>query len=230
MTKKKDWLKRPLAELNVMFTNVNGKIDGYQIAYNLNDDWVDRIKLICQTFNTAYTNVVQNRATENEMNKWFDALLNGEPKGSPATAAPTFKPITLPAGAFIGLLDEFREMIRFFKANAAYNLADGENLMIVPPDEGSRNIAEAAPELKVSIDVNGDVSIEYLKEEFSGLELQWRKTGQQMWQFADKSTEKVITFTPSGITSPEKIEVRGVYLWKNNRVGNWSPVYTLTVG
>lgn len=230
MITRKDWLKKSLPELNVMFTNVNGKIDDYKTEYELTDDWIARIKLICQTFTTAYAGVVQNRATATDMNKWFELLLKGEPQGSKAAAAPEFQTIALPAGAFIGLIDEFREMIRFFKANAAYTLADGENLMIVPQNEASRNIDEAAPDLKIFGDVNGNVRVEYVKDEFSGLELQWRKVNQAMWQLADKSTETVVIFTPEGITPPEKIELRGVYLLKNRRVGNWSPVYSLTIG
>lgn len=229
MINRKDWLKRPLPELDIMFANVKAKIGGYRVAYGLTTDWLDRVQLVCDTFIAAYTGVSQNRATEKDMNNWFDALLNGEPQGSPASAAPTFQTITLPAGAFIGLLDEFREMMRFFKANPAYTEADGENLMIVAPPSTGRNPADAEPALKASVDVNGEVRVEYTKEEFSGLELQWRKVGTDDWLLADKSTEKVIVFKPAGIKSPDKIELRGVYLLKNQRVGNWSPIYVVTI-
>jgi hypothetical protein len=86
------------------------------------------------------------------------------------------------------------------------------------------------PDLKASVDMDDKISVSYRKGDFDGLELQWRKVGQPLWQLADKSTEKTITFTPEGITPPEKIELRGVFLLKNQRVGNWSPIYTLTVG
>ena len=66
---------------------------------------------------------------------------------------------------------------------------------------------------------------------FDMLELQWRKAGAAMWQQADKSTERVINFAPPLTTpgEPEKFEFRAVYLIKNQRVGNWSPIYTETV-
>ena len=229
MTSRKDWLKRPLPELSVMFDNVLAKIDIYQTPYGLTKEWVNRVKLICASFAAGYTGITQNQAAAKDMNKWFETLLNGAPKGEAAPPAPTFQTITLPTEAFIGLLDEFREMMRFFKANAVYTVADGENLMIVAPADTNRNVSEAVPDLKASVNVNGAVAVSYLKLEFSGLELQWRKIGQSAWQLADKSTEKVITFTPEGITPPEKIELRGVFLLKNQRVGNWSPTYTLTV-
>jgi hypothetical protein len=230
MKTRKDWLNRPLPELDVMFANVHAKIGEYKTAYGLTDDWIARVKLICDSFRSAYTGVSQNRATEKEMSNWFDALLYGAPKGSPAPTAPVFQTISLPSGAFVGVIDEFREMMRFFKANAAYTEADGANLMIISPLEETGNPADAVPNLKTSVDLSGAVRVEYTKGIFSGLELQWRKAGAADWLLADKSTEKIITFTPEGIAPPEKIELRGVYLLKNQRVGNWSPIYIITVG
>ncbi len=230
MVSRKDWLKKTLPELNVMFTNVQGKIADYKVPYGLTTAWVERVQVICATFIAGYMGVVQSRATMKDMNEWFENLLYGEPKGAPATAPPIFATVLTTNGAFIGLIDEFREMMRFFKANAAYTVADGENLMIVAPIESDGDINDAVPELKVSVDVNNAVSAAYVRENFSGLELHWRKDGETLWQLADKSTETVITFTPPGITLPQKIELRGVYILKNSRVGNWSPMYTVTIG
>lgn len=230
MASRKDWLQRPLPDLNVMFANVRKKIANYQTEYDLTTGWIDRVNLICDTFTDSYTSIVQNRATTKDMNDWFTTLLSGEPKGSIATAPPVFQTVTIPTGAFIGILDEFREMMRYFKANAVYTEADGENLMIVAPNEQAPDTEDAVPDLKVSVDVNEAVVVAYRRKEFGGLELQWRKVGQPLWQLADKSTETIIIFTPEGLTPPEKIELRGVYLMKNQRVGNWSPIYTLTVG
>ncbi len=213
-----------------MFANVKKKIGGYQTEYELTTNWIDRVNLICDTFTESYSIIVQNRATTKDMNDWFEMLLNGAPKGSLATVPPVFQTITVPVGAFIGVIDEFREMMRYFKANAVYNEADGANLMIVAPDEQAPDMSEAVPDLKVSVDVNEAVVVSYRRKEFGGLELQWRKVGQPLWQLADKSTETIITFTPEGITPPEKIELRGVFLMKNQRVGNWSPIYNVTIG
>lgn len=228
--KKKDWLNRPLPELNIMFTNVKKKIGEYQVSYELTQNWIDRVELICDTFTVGYTGIAQIRATAKDLSDWFTMLLNGEPKGAIATAPPAFQTITMPTGAFIGMIDEFREMMKFFKANAAYTEADGENLMIVSPDEQAPDIENAVPDLKPSVNMDDKVLVSYRKGDFGGLELQWRKVGQPMWQLADKSTETTITFTPEGLTPPEKIELRGVFLLKNQRVGVWSPIYTLTVG
>ena len=230
MTTRRDWLARPLPELDVMFNNVNVKIANYKTAYGLTDAWIARVRLICESFTSAYTGVSQNRATEKDLNAWFDSLLYGSPKGSNAPAVPMFSPVEMPTGAFIGIIDEFREMMRFFKANAAYTEADGANLMIIAPPEEAGRPSEAVPSLKTSVNMSGEVCVEYTRKNFSGLELQWRKIGAAEWNLADKSTEKNITFTPAPLTLPAQIELRAVYLLKNQRVGSWSPIYTVTIG
>ncbi len=230
MKTRRDWLNRPLPELNVMFANVNEKIGNYKTAYGLSDAWIAQVKLLCDTFTTVYAKIAQNRATDKQMSDWFGALLNGKPKGSPAPAAPEFQAVTMPAGATVGIIDDFRERMGFFKANAAYTEADGADLMIVSTPGEASDPNEATPELKVSVNLGGAIEVSYTKNEFSGLELQWRKAGAADWLMADKSTERIITFTPAGINAPEKIELRGVYLLKNQRVGSWSPIYTVTVG
>jgi hypothetical protein len=79
---------------------------------------------------------------------------------------------------------------------------------------------------------DGEVSVDYMKSDFDALELQWREAGQAMWRMAEKGSEKTIAFKPEVSTpgAPVKIELRAVYLVKNKRVGQWSPVYALTVG
>jgi hypothetical protein len=67
---------------------------------------------------------------------------------------------------------------------------------------------------------------------FDTLELQWRKARTEMWQPADKSNVSPIVFTPTltMLGVPEKFEFSAVYIIKNQRVGQWSQIYSLTVG
>lgn len=228
--KAKDWLlSKTLPEQNTMFGNVEVKIDNYAPDFGLTPAWVTDVKLICQTFQAAYTGVMENRATAKQMDKWFDGLLKVKTHKT-APDSPIFLQITLPAGAQEGLYQAFRDKMDFFKSNEAYTRAIGEDLMIVAAEGDEVDTTNAMPELSVSVDVNGAVSATYKKGAFGGLELQWREAGAAMWQLADKSSEKTITFTPEGITLPAKIELRGVYLLKNQRVGQWSPNYSLTLG
>jgi hypothetical protein len=231
--KTRDWLKgKTLPEQDLMFTNVESKIDNYKATYNLSGGWVDEVKLICQTFHSAFTGVMQSRANGKQRDTWFSQLLESVEKGMPAPAPPVFTAITIPAGAETAIYKVFREKMDFFKSNEAYSKADGDDLMITAPEGEESDLGEASPELKISENADGAVSTTYVKGEFGGLELQYREVGQAMWQLADKSSEKTIVFTPNVSTPnvPVKIELRGVYILKNQRVGKWSPTYTLTIG
>jgi len=233
MPKNRDWLKgKTLPEQDTMFVNVEDKIDNYKTTYGLTNDWVNEVKLICQTFHAAFTGVMQSRANGKQRDTWFKELLESKEKSMPAPAPPVFTAITIPAGAETAIYKVFREKMDFFKSNEAYSKADGDDLMITAPEGEESDLSEAFPELKNSETPDGAVSTTYVKGEFGGLELQWREVGQAMWQSADKSSEKTIVFTPDVSTPnvPVKIELRGVYILKNKRVGKWSPNYTLTIG
>lgn len=102
--------------------------------------------------------------------------------------------------------------------------------MIERKKSSERDLSEIVPELKLAT-LDTKVRVEWRKTNFDALELQYRKAGTTTWQAGDKSTVNVFEFAPPlapGV--PEKYEFRAVLLIKNQRVGNWSPIYTLTVG
>jgi hypothetical protein len=236
--KTKDWLmSKTLAERNTMFENVETKVETYKAPFGLTGEWIASVVLLCQMFREAYAKVMQNRATEKQMNEWFDLMLNadargGVPVGSPLPAAPVFQEFAMPAGSIAGLYDVFREKMEFFKSNEAYNESIGEDLMIVAPESEEESLTEAAPVFKYSADVNGNVLAKYTRGDFGGAEVQWREVGQLMWQAGDKSDQTEIVFKPNVSTpgAPVKLELRGVYLLKGQRVGQWSQIGTLTYG
>ncbi len=92
------------------------------------------------------------------------------------------------------------------------------------------NLADAEPELEFSVE-DTEVVTAWKKKGFDALELKYRKVGAPLWQLADKSTEKIIRFAPPLTTPgvPENFEFRAILIIKNERVGKWSPTYTLTV-
>lgn len=225
-----DWYPKSRAEQRIMYQNVDAKIENYKTKYDLSEELRLRVHLICRTFIEGFDKLEQNRATGKQLSEWFENILTGEPAGELAPAPPVFQTITMPAGAFIGLEAEFREFARFFKNNPVYDRADGEDLMIVAPEGDSSDLATVAPEIRLTGLPNNAISVEWVKSQFDALELQYREAGTEAWLLADKSTAKVFEFAPPTGGTPKKIELRAVYLIKNQRVGQWSPIYTLTIG
>ena len=104
--------------------------------------------------------------------------------------------------------------------------------MITGTESSPENVNESVPVLKLDATLGSFITIEWKKSGFDALELQYRKAGTEMWQAADKSTEKIIEFQPTGTIpgTPEKYEFRAVFLQKNQRVGQWSAIYSITIG
>ncbi len=230
--KYKDWMPSTRAGKNAMFTNFLAKIDGYQATLSLTDEELGKLRTICNSYTLIYDKTEQIRATNQDLTSWQDAMFSGKPRGSAAPASPVFTTITLPSDAFIGILDEFRELVGFIKNNPAYTENIGIDLMIVAGDEDPDWLADAHPELKLATKNDTQVEVNFIKGDASSVEIQYRTVGMQTWNFADKSTTSPVVVSPQFPTpgQPEKFEYRGVYLVKNERVGNWSPIYSITVG
>ncbi len=230
--KNRDWFPSTRAEQNVMFVNFNAKINNYKTVFGLTDPLLAKLHTICDTFIEVYQKVEQNRAANSNLTSWQEKIFNGTPKGDPVPQAPTFVAITVPADAFIGIFAEFRELVGFLKSNPDYTENIGLDLMIVANDAEQANAENISPDLKLTLKNDVSVEIAFKKLDFDAIEIQYRKAGAENWLPADKATTSPTTHTPQLTVAgqTEKFEYRGSYLQKNQRTGNWSPIYSVTVG
>jgi hypothetical protein len=196
MSKNADWYPQKLAEQDDMYRNVAAKIDGYKAKYNLSDEFIAEVKLICATFGAAYQSLMQIRATKKQMEAWFADILLNKQKNTLVTTVPSFQTISLPVGAFVGIKKRFRKLMGLIKSQTNYTQADGKDLMIVAPQEEALNLTESAPRLKIGRDASGELIFSYKRGRFGGIEIQWRRVGENVWQFGEKSTETKVEFAP----------------------------------
>ena len=228
-----DWYPTDGATERLMYGNIDAKIDNYAVKYPfLTADFLDEIHTMCRTFMECYDKIEFNRATGKQATQWFENIVSSKQDNTPASAPPVYQLIVLPAGAFVGLEKFCREFAGLFKKQRNYDKADGLDLMIEREAVEPPNLTEVFPELKYTVLTDNSIDFDWKKTGFDMLELQYRKEGATMWQFADKSTEKIINFAPP-LTAPgvpEKFEFRAIYLIKNQRVGQWSQLYVITVG
>ena len=233
MNEKTDWYPMSLEGERTLYGNIDSKIDAYAGKYSfLTAAYLSELHRMCGTFVEGFDKMVENRATAKQMTNWFDNIVSSKQTNEPVPGAPVFQAFAMPAGATVGLEEQCRTFARLMKNQPNYDAADGIDLMIEREKVEELNINDAMPELKISDQPDNSLNFEWKKTGFDMLELQWRKEGDAIWQAADKSTEKVINFTPPDMEAgkPEKFEFRAIYLIKNKRVGQWSPVYTRTVG
>ena len=231
MGDESDWYPNNRAKLRAMFQNFHAKINGYGAKYGLTAAQLLEALTICSTGMQVLDKYEQNQATGKQMSQWVTNVFKGKPAGSPVPPAPVFQAMDLPAGSFIGLEEKFRAFVRDIKNHPAYTEADGVDLMIVAPEAEEIDLETIAPEIGVTAMPSGIVTISWKKGTMTALEVQFRAVGAANWQLADKSTETTIRFTPAlADNQPQKFEFRAIYLLKNERVGQWSMVHTITVG
>ncbi len=234
MGKDSDWYPQSLAGERALYANIKAKIAGYEAKYPavLTDDYLLVIDTFCNAFIEAYDKIEQNRATNKQATSWFENLCRSKQENTPAPSPPIYQAITIPANTLVGIEKACRDFAGLLKKQLNYNEADGVDLMIEKEKADDLVLEDAQPDLKLSVSASNVVEVEWKKSGFDMLELQYRKFGETLWQPADKSTEKIIEFAPPLTTpgTPEKFEFRGIYLIKNQRVGQWSAVYTVTVG
>jgi hypothetical protein len=233
MNEKIDWYPTTRQGERDLYENIDAKIDGYEVKYpHLTSGYRKKIHTMCKTFIECYDRIEQNRAAAKAMTTWFQNIVESKQKNEPVPAAPVFLAFALPADAMVGLEQQCRKFAGLMKEQDEYEKADGLDLMIEKSETPALNPGEGQPDLKIAANLDNSVSFGWKKSGFDLLELQWRRAGTEMWQPADKSNVSPIDFMPPLTTPgvPEKFEFRAVYIIKNQRVGQWSQIYTLTVG
>ena len=233
MIDKTDWYPTTLAGERDLYKNLDAKIDGYKTKYPfITDDYAKAIRACCAAFIEVYDKTIEIRATGKQLTAYLTNLMNNPAKGTPAPAPPVFANISLPANATVGIEAQIRDFAGLLKGQGNYDAADGNDLMVERSAISAPDLAAFVPDIKVGLNQSGAVTVEWKKSGFDSLELQYRVAGTTMWQAADKSTEKIVVFTPPLTTPgvPQKFEFRAVCLIKNKRVGEWSAIHIVTVG
>jgi hypothetical protein len=234
MKKKRpqSWFEKTRPKQLVQFTNMKAKIGDYETILPLAADKVKRIVLICDIFISVYNFVEQSRAKMKNLTDWQDLIYTaeGDAAGEPAPAAPVFQTLALPAGAFVGIFDEFQEHVADIKRADNYTRGIGEDLMIVAAEGGEIDKDEMSPELKLA--ANGyKVNIAGSLQGLKAIRVEYLKKGSTIPQtfFLNKLPGE-ITLIPTQAGEPETGQFRAVFFEDNADVGEWSPNYALTIG
>jgi hypothetical protein len=173
---------------------------------------------------------VAAKAQDKQLTDFVDAIANGE-TGTPQPGSPTWAlPAGEPANVLPGVKKRIRSLARQIKAKPAYTVADGALLGIISPEEATLSPETTAPELKCRPMSNFAVEIEFRKYGFDALRVELKhKSGA--WQLASILTTSpgVFNAIPQTPGDAEQIEVRGIFLMKNQPFGIYSPIYTTVI-
>jgi hypothetical protein len=233
MKKYIDWFPKSRPQQLVMFTNIKAKIGGYQASLPLTAAQIDRIMLICETFIVVYNFVEQTRATLKQLTEWQDLIFtaDGGGQGEVAPKAPTFNSVTLPDDAFVGIFYEFRKLRDAIVSADGYNPGIGEDLMIVAPESDELDLNELVAAVKLTPLSGYKVRVEGSLQGMDAMRLDYQRKGVSAWTPVAFLTKLPAEFTiaPQTPGEAETGVIRAVLLEKNEEVGNFSPLYPVTI-
>lgn len=165
-------------------------------------------------------------------NQIKNAVFNGDPNAAiadvPTVAAfaapfPPMKP---------GILDRFQKLARRFKTAAGYTKEIGIALGIDEAGGDSISPETLVAELKPA-DLGGyQLEVSFKKQGMSGMLIQYRVKGTEKWLELKTALQSPVVCDvppPPVEDAAVQIEIRGRLLDGNTQVGQWSPIYPLTV-
>lgn len=228
---KKPWFPTSMSDQSAMFLNIKGKISGYTTVLPITAAQTTRIILICDTFMDVFEYVEQMRATTASLIEWRQNVFTGEPTGAAAPAPPAFGTVTLPAGAFIGIITEFKELRELIVASPGYTDAIGEDLMIVGEEQTKAPEGVVAPSLTVTTSAGYSVHAAGSMKGYDAMRIEYQRVGSTAWNIAAFATKMPASFTISPATpgQPENGRIRAIFVQKNVDFGVYSPEYPVTV-
>ena len=214
----KEWLSNFTTHFNVLATKYGLAAETTPVVAM--NTWV-------QYWMQAKVNAKQQ---EKQLTDFIEAIVNGD-AGDPQPDLPVWAlPPSPPANADTGIKAKLRSLARQIKAHPDYTQSDGELLGIVAPEEAALNEAETAPVVDLRSLPNYAVETEFRKYGFDALRIEFRhKNGNWILAAILTSSPGVFNIVPSAAGDAELIEVRAIFLVKNQPFGNYSPIYNVVI-
>jgi hypothetical protein len=217
------------AEINALLQIWFVKIANWTTLYGLSNNTVQQVQDDALIFKHLLDITLELEADRSELTAYKTNIFFGNPKSTAAA----FPAITLSAvpGAVgniaPGIYDRNRELYNFLKAHpnrTTESLADLGILTASPPKIAN---ADLRPSLKISAQINDRTEISFGKQGQTAIRLQMRRGTADWLVVGDPTTSPFIDNTASTANNPEKREYRGVYLLKNETIGQFSDIVTV---
>lgn len=225
-----DWYPNTNEGEREMFGAIFDNIDEVDETLQMEPDKKTRLKAMAQCFNAYYDNLSHNRAAVKAEGTGFTTLMKGKKGIDPMPAKTDFNELTLPAGDFVGMEAEMRDMRGYMKGLFTWSENMGDILRIngksvKPPPPG-----EKSPTLDFGKIDGNLVPVRAKKEGEDGIEYQWRVAGENIFQpLVNSGDAETVLEIPVEAGKAIKVEIRAIFLRKFKRVGVWSSITTLSV-
>jgi hypothetical protein len=217
------------AEINALLQIWLIKLPNWASLYGLSNETVKQAQDDAVMFNHLIDVLLQLESDRDELKAYRDNIFSGNPKGT-AADYPTVGISPLPAlniGVKPGIISRNREFYNFLKGHpnrTNESLADLGIITVTPPKVVT---ADLRPGLKVTAKINDRIEVSFSKQGQTAIRLQMRRGTADWISLGDPTSSPFTDNTASTGGNPEKREYRGVYMLKNEIVGQYSDIVTI---
>ncbi|PZO27270.1 MAG: hypothetical protein DCF13_12115 [Flavobacteriaceae bacterium] len=213
----------------VQLTNFSSKLPGYKDIFSISEAELAEAEADSLYFTWAVTSA---KKITDYKKSWigFKNILRldtGNPELNPVPETSTITPI--PDEVLPGIQSRFLIQAKRIKAHKNYTEAIGQNLGIEGTFSNRMPLENVQPILKAVMN-GGRVNLQWKKSTYDAIIIE-KDTGSG-FVFLDKDLRPNFVDTtplPSGSESAVW-RYRAMYMFKDEKVGNWSDVVTITVG
>jgi hypothetical protein len=226
----RDFIPKNWAAFAVWFANFVVQLAALKTKYNIqaatlsaleaDNDWV-------QFWTEAKAKA---KLQTKQLTDFTDGVRKGK-IGSTPLSNPVWDVGAMPATVPPGINERVRETANFIKAQKSiYTSADGELLGIITAEEANLNEQDFQPALKFVQEPNYNLEADFRLFGTDALRIEYRHKGGD-WQLAAILTSSPGTFNivPLVAGSAEQIEIRAIFIVKNEKYGQYSPIYTVVI-
>jgi hypothetical protein len=217
------------AEINALLQIWLIKLPNWATLYGLSNETVKQVQDDAIMYKHILDITMQFESDRQELSAYRENIFNGNPQ-STAAAYPTVEISPLPAlavGVKPGITVRNKELYNFLKAHPSRtteSLADLDIITVTPPKISN---AELRPSLKITAKINDRTEISFNKQGQTAMRVQMRRDTADWLTVGDPTNTPFIDNTASIGNNPEKREYRGVYLLKNETIGQFSDIVSV---
>ena len=214
---RKRWIPSGLPDLLALCMNIKAKIGGYQTTLPLTQAQLDRIVLICNTFEAAFAYVDQMKASTSALVDWRNLIFEGSPTGDPAPPPPPVMTLTMPVGAFIGIVTELKDIRDMILELPGYIPSIGEDLMLIGDETIPIPPSSKVPDLK--LELHGEYRIRFTgaMQGMRVIRVEYERIGTTTWVPIGLFTDLpgIAAVTPETPGQPEMGRIRACFISSN---------------
>lgn len=229
MGKSDDWLPTNPEEFAAWLDNFDTKLPSFAEKYGISEAILTQLSA-----DNAWTQywVPAKDSTERQktqVNSYYDTITkepDAEQPSDPTLSLPAGKPTPVPPG----MRRRIRDIASFIKGNkAVYAVADGKLLGIELPE--SSDAIVGSPEFDLSNKSNFALGVKFGKNGHGAVRFEFRRKGEDAWTFINNLTTSPgeLHINPKVAGTAEQIEIRAIFLDKDQPVGEYSDIKVVTI-